>query len=122
MRHSEKTDVSGQTRALHPLPGDPHAALVIGIAVHNGGYYDMVDADDFLEASRRTSRATRAGGEGETRPEIRSCAREPGTTLRPRARGRRTSCYDLASDLAGSVRGLPRDLAHNPKYMERFGE
>jgi predicted transcriptional regulator len=31
------------------------------------------------------------------------------------------SCYDLARDLAGSVKGLPEDLADNPKYMERFG-
>lgn len=31
------------------------------------------------------------------------------------------SCYDLARDLAGSVKGLPRDLASNPKYMEGFG-
>ena len=30
--------------------------------------------------------------------------------------------YDLARDLAGSLKGLPRDLAHNPKYMEGFGE
>jgi hypothetical protein len=44
------------------------------------------------------------------------------TTLRPRARGRRASCYDLASDLAGALRGLPRDLAHNPKHMDGFGE
>jgi hypothetical protein len=33
-----------------------------------------------------------------------------------------TSCYDLARDLAGSLKGLPKDLAHNPKYMEGFGE
>jgi hypothetical protein len=32
------------------------------------------------------------------------------------------SCYDLARDLAGSVRGLPRDLATNPKYMKGFGQ
>lgn len=32
------------------------------------------------------------------------------------------SCYDLARDLAGTVKGLPKDLAHNPKYMEGFGE
>ena len=32
------------------------------------------------------------------------------------------SCYDLARDLAGSVRGLPEDLAVNPKYMQGFGE
>ena len=30
------------------------------------------------------------------------------------------SCYDLARDLAGTVRGLPKDLADNPKYMEGF--
>ena len=32
------------------------------------------------------------------------------------------SCYDLARDLAGSVEGLPRDLADNPKYMDGFGQ
>jgi hypothetical protein len=28
------------------------------------------------------------------------------------------SCYDLARDLAGTVEGLPKDLADNPKYLE----
>jgi hypothetical protein len=32
------------------------------------------------------------------------------------------SCYDLARDLAGSVKGLPKDLADNPKYMDGFGQ
>lgn len=32
------------------------------------------------------------------------------------------SCYDLARDLAGVVKGLPRDLATNPKHMEGFGQ
>jgi hypothetical protein len=32
------------------------------------------------------------------------------------------SCYDLARDLAGTVKGLPIDLADNPKYMEGFGQ
>ncbi len=32
------------------------------------------------------------------------------------------SCYDLARDLAGTVKGLPKDLADNPKYMEGFGQ
>jgi len=32
------------------------------------------------------------------------------------------SCYDLARDLAGTLRGLPEDLADNPKYMEDFGQ
>ena len=31
------------------------------------------------------------------------------------------SCYDLAHDLAGSIEGLPKDLAGNPKYMDSFG-
>jgi hypothetical protein len=31
------------------------------------------------------------------------------------------SCFDMARDLAGTVKGLPRDLADNPKYMEGFG-
>jgi hypothetical protein len=39
-----------------------------------------------------------------------------------RASSRAVSCYDLARDLAGSVKGLPRDLATNPKYMDGFGE
>jgi hypothetical protein len=42
--------------------------------------------------------------------------------LRNRSRRGAASCYDLARDLAGSVKGLPRDLASNPKYMEGFGE
>ena len=32
------------------------------------------------------------------------------------------SCYDLANDLAGAVKGLPRDLADNPRYMDEFGK
>jgi predicted transcriptional regulator len=32
------------------------------------------------------------------------------------------SCYDLARDLAGTVKGLPKDIAVNPKYMDGFGE
>jgi hypothetical protein len=31
------------------------------------------------------------------------------------------SCYDLARDLAGALKGLPKDLADNSKYMEGFG-
>ena len=32
------------------------------------------------------------------------------------------SCYDLARNLAGTVKGLPKDLAVNPKYIEGFGQ
>jgi len=41
--------------------------------------------------------------------------------LRRRPPSRAVSCYDLSRELAGSVKGLPKDLAHNPKYMEGFG-
>ena len=42
--------------------------------------------------------------------------------LRSRARSRKASSFDLAANLAGSLKGLPRDLAHNPKYLDGFGE
>jgi predicted transcriptional regulator len=42
--------------------------------------------------------------------------------LRPRPGRRTTSCFDLAQDLAGSVRGLPRDLAQNSKHLDGFGD
>ena len=32
------------------------------------------------------------------------------------------SCYDMARDLAGTVKGLPEDLADDPKYMQGFGQ
>jgi hypothetical protein len=31
------------------------------------------------------------------------------------------SCYDMARDLVRAVKGLPKDLADNPKYMDGFG-
>jgi predicted transcriptional regulator len=31
------------------------------------------------------------------------------------------SCYDMARDLAGAAKGLPKDIATNPKHMEGFG-
>lgn len=40
--------------------------------------------------------------------------------LHDQSRASVASCHDLARDLAGTVKGLPNDLAHNPKYMERF--
>jgi predicted transcriptional regulator len=41
--------------------------------------------------------------------------------LRKRPSTKAASCYDLARDLAGAVKGLPKDLADNPKYMDGFG-
>ncbi len=42
--------------------------------------------------------------------------------LRRQSSAGAVSCYDLARDLAGTVKGLPKDLADNPKCMEGFGE
>ncbi|MBY0508498.1 MAG: ribbon-helix-helix domain-containing protein [Bryobacteraceae bacterium] len=36
--------------------------------------------------------------------------------------GRPPSCFDLAVDLAGAVKGLPEDLADDPKHLNGFGE
>ena len=36
--------------------------------------------------------------------------------------GAGVSCYDLARDLAGKVKGLPKDLATNPVYLKGFGQ
>jgi predicted DNA-binding protein len=41
--------------------------------------------------------------------------------LREERSTRAVSCYDLAGDLAGTVKGLPEDVALNPQYMEAFG-
>jgi predicted transcriptional regulator len=43
-------------------------------------------------------------------------------TLRNRPAAAAASCYDLARDLAGTIKGLPTDLAVNPKYMDDFGK
>jgi ribbon-helix-helix CopG family protein len=32
------------------------------------------------------------------------------------------SCYDLVRDLVGTMKGLPADLADNPKYLEGLGK
>ncbi|HEY1758028.1 MAG TPA: CopG family transcriptional regulator [Bryobacteraceae bacterium] len=42
--------------------------------------------------------------------------------LRKQSRSDAGSCYDLARDLAGTVKGLPEDLAENPRYMDGFGQ
>lgn len=42
--------------------------------------------------------------------------------LEPPQTAKGASCYDLARDLAGSIKKrLPKDLATNPKHMEGFG-
>jgi predicted transcriptional regulator len=49
---------------------------------------------------------------------VRECLEK---SLDARAAKDAGSCHDLARDLAGSIKGLPRDLTTNPKYMEGFG-
>jgi len=50
---------------------------------------------------------------------VRECLER---SLDSRPVGGKATCYNLAADLAGSLEGLPRDLAGNPKYMEGFGQ
>jgi hypothetical protein len=90
-----------------------------GIASNRGAYYPMTTIslklpDRLLELLEKESRAR-----GTTKSSlVRECLEQ---TLAGGATGDKASCYDLARDLAGSVKGLPRDLATNPKYMEGFG-
>lgn len=65
-----------------------------------------------LEEECRSRRATKSAV-------LRDCLEKALTA--PQARGE-SSCYRLAQDLAGSVKGLPRDIAVNPKYLRGFGE
>jgi hypothetical protein len=50
---------------------------------------------------------------------VRECLEQSFDTVRI---GEKPSCYDLSRDLEGSIKGLPKDIATNPKYMEGFGE
>ena len=71
--------------------------------------------DHLLERLKAASRAR-----GTTKSSlVRECLEQ---SLDARPIGSKATCYDLASDLAGSLKGLPRDLATNPKYMEGFGQ
>jgi hypothetical protein len=71
--------------------------------------------DDLLDLLEKEAKARRL-----TKSVLVRQSLETALHQRPRRTG--ASCYDLARDLAGSVRGLRPDLAHNPQYMEGFGE
>jgi hypothetical protein len=71
--------------------------------------------DDLLADLEREAKARRVTKSVLVRESLESA-------LRHRSRRGAESCYDLARDLAGTLKGLPRDLASNPKYMEGFGE
>jgi selenocysteine-specific translation elongation factor len=66
---------------------------------------------ELLEAESRARRTTKSSL-------VRECLEQ---TLAARPQGGAATCYDLARNLAGAVKGLPRDLATNPKYLEGFG-
>ena len=71
--------------------------------------------DDLLADLKREAKARRVSKSALVRESLEAA-------LRRRPRRSAGSCYDLARDLAGTIKGLPRDLASNPKYMEGFGE
>ena len=71
--------------------------------------------DNLLELLERESRARRITKSSLVRESLEK-------TLAPCPTDAKATCFDLASDLAGSVKGLPRDLATNPKHMAGFGE
>jgi predicted DNA-binding protein len=71
--------------------------------------------DRLLEALEKESRVR-----GTTKSAlVRDCLTK---SLEGHRSGEASTCYDLASDLAGSLKGLPRDLATNPKHMDGFGQ
>lgn len=71
--------------------------------------------EDLLAELNREAKARRVTKSALVRESVEAA-------LRHRSQRGAASCYDLAQDLAGSIKGLPRDLASNPKYMEGFGE
>lgn len=71
--------------------------------------------DDLLVQLDHQAKARRVTKSRLVRESIEEVLRKPSA---PSA----VSCYDLARDLAGTVKGLPEDLADNPKYMRGFGE
>ncbi|MBI4909554.1 MAG: ribbon-helix-helix protein, CopG family [Acidobacteria bacterium] len=71
--------------------------------------------EDLLVALEAEAKARRESKSSLVRDSLRKSLANAKPTNSP-------SCYDLASDLAGSLKGLPRNLAHDPKFMKGFGE
>jgi len=92
------------------------------IARENGAYYAVIMRtisvklpDELLAQLAKEARARRGTKSRLVRESLeRELHEEPPAGA--------VSCYDLARDLAGTVKGLPKDLADNPKYMEGFGQ
>ena len=71
--------------------------------------------DDLLANLDQEARKRRVTKSALVRESLEKALHQP-------SEARAVSCYDLARDLAGSIKGLPEDLADNPKYMRGFGE
>ena len=92
-----------------------------GIAPRNRAYYaipvrtiSLKLPDDLLAQLDREAKARRVTKSALLRESLEKALRKPSPAGE-------VSCYDMARDLAGVVKGLPEDLADNPKYMEGFG-
>jgi capsid portal protein len=93
-----------------------------GIARQNGAYYhirmrtiSLKLPDDLLARLDHEAKARRVTKSWLVRESLEKA-------LYKASPAGAVSCYDLARDLAGSVRGLPEDLAVNPEYMKGFGQ
>jgi len=71
--------------------------------------------DELLAQLNREAKARRVTKSRLVRESLEKALRKPSA-------GGAGSCYELARDLAGSLKGLPEDLAENPKYMDGFGQ
>lgn len=94
----------------------------MGIAGQNDSYYFSVMTTISLKLSDRLLERLEAEARtrGTTKSSlVRECLEK---SLDADAGAGKASCYDLARDLAGTVKGLPRDLATNPAYLESFGQ
>ena len=66
--------------------------------------------DDLLARLNREAKARRVTKSRVVRDSLEAALQKP-----PRVKS--LSCYDLARDLAGKVKGLPEDLVENPEYL-----
>ncbi len=96
--------------------------LNASIARQNGAYYSLIVRtislrlpDDLLAQLDHEAKARRVSKSGVVRESLERALRKP-------SESGVVSCYDLSRDLAGSVKGLPEELADNPVYMEGFGQ
>jgi predicted DNA-binding protein len=65
--------------------------------------------DNLLARLNREAKARRVTKSRVVRDSLEAALQKP--------RAKSLSCYDLARDLAGKVKGLPADLAENPEHL-----